>query len=138
MECGLSTASLQNFDTAGAKLASRVRGSGRIPCRLTGAKIVATQGQQARRFFISGLVQGVGFRFYAQRVADRHGVSGYVKNLRDGRVEVYAIGSAQQLDALRNDLERGPQMASVDRVEEDDATIEPRYLDGFQIERDWL
>jgi hypothetical protein len=47
---------------------------------------------QAKRFFVSGMVQGVGFRFFAERTAASLGVGGYVKNLFDGRVEVYAIG----------------------------------------------
>ena len=66
----------------------------------------------AKRFYVSGEVQGVGFRFFAERVAARLDVSGYVKNLFDGRVEVYAIGSAAQLEALKNELRRGPRMAS--------------------------
>jgi acylphosphatase len=41
----------------------------------------------ARKFIISGLVQGVGFRFFTQRAAARHQVHGYVRNLTDGRVE---------------------------------------------------
>ena len=45
-------------------------------------------GKIARRVFISGEVQGVGYRFFAQRAAARHQVVGYVKNLDDGRVEV--------------------------------------------------
>ena len=58
----------------------------------------------AKRFVVSGSVQGVGFRYFAERVALRLGVAGYVKNLPDGRVEVYAIGTAAQLDALRGEL----------------------------------
>lgn len=92
---------------------------------------------QAKRFLVSGMVQGVGYRFFAQRVAERIGVPGYVMNRRDGRVEVYAIGSAEQLRTLRVELERGPRMASVSAVEELDAEFQPRYADGFSIEHDW-
>ena len=72
----------------------------------------------ARRFFISGDVQGVGFRFFAQRVAARHQVVGFVKNLADGRVEVLAEGPAQSVEAFRNELATGPRFSSVDHLEE--------------------
>ena len=91
----------------------------------------------ARLFFVAGLVQGVGFRFFVQRVAERLSVSGYVKNLRDGRVEVYAAGSPAQLDALRTELRRGPRSASVSEVGEQDTEVEPRYGGSFTIEHDW-
>jgi len=89
---------------------------------------------QAKRFFVSGRVQGVGFRFYAERTASSLGVGGYVRNLFDGRVEVYAIGSAEQIDALRNALRRGPRMAAVDRVDEHAADILPEYANVFSVE----
>jgi acylphosphatase len=91
---------------------------------------------QAKRFFVSGSVQGVGFRFFAERTALSLGVSGYVRNLYDGRVEVYAIGNAEQMDALKNALQRGPHMATVDRVDEHDADILREYASAFSIERD--
>jgi acylphosphatase len=89
---------------------------------------------QAKRFFVSGRVQGVGFRFYAERTASSLGVGGYVRNLFDGRVEVYAIGSADQMDALKNALRRGPRMAAVDRVDEHDADILQEYANVFFVE----
>jgi acylphosphatase len=64
------------------------------------------------------------------------GVGGYVKNLFDGRVEVYAIGSAEQMEVLRNALQRGPRMAGVDRVDELDADILREYANAFSIESD--
>ena len=91
----------------------------------------------AKRFHVSGSVQGVGFRYFAERVAARLGVAGYVKNLFDGRVEVYAIGKAAQLDALKSELGRGPRMARVDRVDENDAEILPEYANGFTIEPEY-
>ncbi len=90
----------------------------------------------AKRFYVSGTVQGVGFRFFVERVAARLNVSGYVRNLFDGRVEVYAIGSPAQIDALRSELERGPRMGRVDRILESDAEFVPGYANGFTIERD--
>jgi acylphosphatase len=91
---------------------------------------------QAKRFFVSGTVQGVGFRFFAERTAASLGVGGYVRNLFDGRVEVYAVGSVEQMDALKGALLRGPRMATVERLDEHDAEILPEYVNDFTIERD--
>jgi acylphosphatase len=93
--------------------------------------------RQAKRFLVSGEVQGVGYRFFAQRVADRLGVAGYVKNLSDGRVEVYAIGTAAQLSSMRAELARGPRAAEVSSVSEEEETVQAKYADGFGIEHDW-
>jgi acylphosphatase len=90
----------------------------------------------SKRFFVSGGVQGVGFRFFVERTATNLGVKGYVRNLIDGRVEVYAIGSAEQMDALSAALGRGPRMASVHAVEEFEATVERKYASEFSIEGD--
>jgi acylphosphatase len=75
-------------------------------------------GKIARRFFISGDVQGVGFRFFAQRAAARHQIVGYVKNLDDGRVEALAEGPAQSVEAFKHELATGPRFSSVAHVEE--------------------
>ncbi|MCL4523379.1 MAG: acylphosphatase [Acidobacteria bacterium] len=83
------------------------------------------------------MVQGVGYRFFAQRVAGRIGVAGYVKNLRDGRVEVYAIGTAEQLRSLRAELERGPRAAEVSEIREEEAGVLMQHASGFGIEHDW-
>ena len=72
----------------------------------------------ARRFFISGDVQGVGFRFFAQRAAARHQIVGYVKNLNDGRVEALAEGPVQSVEAFKHELATGPRFSSVGHVEE--------------------
>ncbi len=66
---------------------------------------------------ISGLVQGVGFRYGACGQARGLGVTGWVRNLAGGEVEVFAEGSAEQLDALLKWLHQGPPGARVDRVE---------------------
>ncbi len=80
-------------------------------------------------------MQGVGYRFFAQRIANRLGVSGYVSNLRDGRVEAYAIGLPAQLEAFRTELERGPSHGLVSGVTEEDAALDDRYRSGFFIEQ---
>ena len=90
--------------------------------------------EQARRYIVDGMVQGVGYRFFVERVARQLGVGGYVKNLRDGRVEVYAIGLAGQLEELKRRLEQGPRAARVRRVEEQETPLLERYRDAFTVE----
>jgi acylphosphatase len=90
----------------------------------------------AKRFYVSGSVQGVGYRFFAQRAASTLGVYGYVRNLFDGRVEVYAIAPAEILALLREQLKRGPRFAIVDEVTEAEAEMLPQYGDEFVIERE--
>ena len=76
----------------------------------------------------------MGYRYFAQRVSIRLGLAGYVKNLGDGRVEVYAIGEREQLVALKKELQRGPRAASVAEVAEQEAEVEEKYTRGFAIE----
>jgi acylphosphatase len=92
-----------------------------------------SEPKQARRYFVSGIVQGVGFRYFTQHSAERLHLSGYVRNLPDGRVEVYAIGPDEQLTKLRSVLERGPWGASVSDVGEEGASIDSQYATGFFI-----
>jgi acylphosphatase len=89
---------------------------------------------RARRYFISGMVQGVGYRYFAQRAAQRLGVAGYTRNLRDGRVEVYAIGTDAMLASLRAELLLGPRMASVSSVAEEEGPLKSEYANEFSIE----
>jgi acylphosphatase len=90
----------------------------------------------ARRYFISGVVQGVGFRYFTQDEAERLGLCGFVRNLRDGRVEAYAIGPPERLDRLRGILERGPRGAMVQHVAEQAAEIDAQFADDFSITYD--
>jgi acylphosphatase len=92
--------------------------------------------QQAKRYFVSGMVQGVGYRYFAQRTARRLSLAGYVRNLRDGRVEVYAIGAAETLVQLRGELERGPRSAHVSNLTEEEAVFEPEFAGEFSVEYD--
>lgn len=88
----------------------------------------------ARKLFINGLVQGVGYRFFAQRSAARHQIRGYVKNLRDGRVEVWVEGKNSAVEAFKEDLTAGPIDGKVTVVEE--LVVEPTGLySAFRIER---
>jgi acylphosphatase len=88
---------------------------------------------QAKKFFVSGGVQGVGFRFYTQRAAAKLRVGGFVRNLRDGRVEVFVMGTEKQLDEMRGLLERGPTFSSVSGVTEETAPVDSRYGKVFEI-----
>jgi len=76
----------------------------------------------------------VGYRFFVQRAAARLGLAGYAKNLRDGRVEIYAVGTDKSLGELRRELQRGPSGSSVSGVAAQDAEIEPHFADNFSIE----
>lgn len=88
----------------------------------------------ARKFIISGIVQGVGFRFFTQRSAARHQVWGYVRNLPDGRVEAYAEADAKSVEDFKNDLLTGPVYAQVEEIEE--TVLEPNGLySSFRIEK---
>lgn len=88
----------------------------------------------ARKFLIRGEVQGVGFRFFAQRAAARHQVSGHVCNCPDGTVEAVAEGSASDIEEFKKDLVTGPQWSRVAQVEE--ISLEPTGLySSFRIER---
>lgn len=69
------------------------------------------------RLCITGLVQGVGYRSFARRVALLHDVTGFVKNLPDGRVQVLARGSKECLEALICELKKGPFMARVEEIQ---------------------
>lgn len=90
----------------------------------------------AKKYLISGRVQGVGFRFFAERVANQLGIRGYVKNRWDGRVEVYAVGDANSLEELKRHLAEGPRSARVTGIEETDEAVRKEYS-TFRIEGDW-
>ena len=87
----------------------------------------------ARRFVISGTVQGVGFRFFAMRAAARHQMRGTVRNLPDGRVEVVAEGERAAMDEFKKELTTGPTFAQVSDIEETDLPVTGRYRD-FRID----
>jgi acylphosphatase len=88
--------------------------------------------QTARRWLVRGRVQGVGYRYFAQRAAAGLGLVGYARNLDDGRVEVYAAGPAEKLDELAGMLHMGPRWADVRGVEEQEASVQ--QYGSFRIE----
>ena len=74
----------------------------------------------ARRYFISGRVQGVGFRFFVERTAAFEGLHGWVRNTADGRVEIAAEGDREALDRFERHLNHGPPAARVEHVDATD------------------
>jgi acylphosphatase len=66
---------------------------------------------------IDGRVQGVAYRFFAEKSARRLGVTGWIRNLSDGRVEVLAEGEAARIEIFLDELQAGPRLARVDRFE---------------------
>jgi acylphosphatase len=103
---------------------------------LAGAGSVVHEEQNAKRFYVSGTVQGVGYRYFVERAARHLKLTGYVRNLRDGRVEAYAIGTVEALSSLCLSLERGPNGSSVTGVIEESAEIDMRFAEKFSIEYD--
>jgi acylphosphatase len=85
----------------------------------------------ARRYLVSGRVQGVAFRAFVQHWAVELGLSGYARNLDDGRVEVYAAGRGERLKELEARLWRGPLLARVESVQAEDADL--LQYQGFRI-----
>jgi len=95
-----------------------------------------TDPKLAKKYVIIGRVQGVGYRYFAERWAAQLGICGYVKNLWDGNVEVYAIGDAWALEELKRQLAEGPRSARVTAVDESDEPVDKRY-NRFIIEGGW-
>jgi acylphosphatase len=86
----------------------------------------------ARRWLVRGRVQGVGYRWFAQRAAESLGLSGFARNLDDGRVEVYAAGPERKLSEFAGMLHQGPRWADVRGVEEEEAAV--NHSSGFRVE----
>jgi acylphosphatase len=68
----------------------------------------------AYHIYVSGWVQGVGFRWFAERLANGLGVDGWVRNLPDRRVEIFAQADKETLDTFCGRLREGPSYGSVD------------------------
>jgi acylphosphatase len=78
----------------------------------------------ARRCFVSGLVQGVFFRASTRQQANELGISGYARNLPDGRVEVLIVGQTSAAERLIDWLKRGPPAARVNEVVVEELDLE--------------
>jgi len=90
--------------------------------------------KKARLYRVNGRVQGVGYRNFAEWVARGLGLEGYVRNLRNGSVEVYAMGPETELKKFVTELQKGPRMARVDSVHEEPAEPDEKYAGRFTTE----
>lgn len=88
----------------------------------------------AVKVFIAGTVQGVFFRASAQERANDLGLGGWVRNMADGRVEVFAQGPKDMLDIFLHWLQDGPTAAEVKDVHHIEAAIQPGFV-SFEIRR---
>lgn len=86
----------------------------------------------ARRYIVTGRVQGVGFRLFAEAAAAREGVHGWVRNRADGAVEAWVEGDAESVQRIEAALHRGPSGALVDRVDIEDVVPTGRAT-GFMV-----
>ena len=90
-------------------------------------------GMKKKHYLVSGLVQGVGYRYFVIRNAKELQLTGTVRNLPDGRVEVIAQGESGRLAELENRLRRGPVRASVDELQIDTLDNDTENHDDFKI-----
>ncbi len=87
--------------------------------------------KEVRHIRIHGKVQGVGYRFYATRVARRLGLKGWIQNLRDGSVEALVEGEPDAIDEWIDDVREGPRYAEVTKIDQ-----EVREYSGKLVEFD--
>ena len=94
-----------------------------------------TEGERERRHvYVSGLVQGVGYRWFCQRTAETGGLAGWVRNLPDGRVELEVEGSPSGVETYLANLRSGPPGARVADLQVE--RLEPSGEPGFTIRFD--
>jgi len=82
---------------------------------------------RAKHYLIRGRVQGVGYRYFALEAAERHQIRGYVRNLPAGEVEVRAEGEEAALVSFKQELEKGPRMARVINIMEQELPVSSLY-----------
>ncbi|MEM0350604.1 MAG: acylphosphatase [Archaeoglobaceae archaeon] len=88
---------------------------------------------KAIEVLVSGVVQGVGFRYFTARIAKELGIKGFVKNLPDGRVYIYAVGDEKSLEKFLANVRKGPPLAVVREVVVKEAEV--RDFDSFEVRR---
>ncbi|MBE3651207.1 acylphosphatase [Vibrio navarrensis] len=87
--------------------------------------------KRCEKFVVSGIVQGVGFRYHTSHQGLKLGLVGYAKNLHNGNVEVIACGEEESLEAFARWLTHGPKTAQVDALSREESVY--RDFDGFEI-----
>ena len=90
--------------------------------------------RKALHLLIDGRVQGVGYRWFARQAGRELGLTGKVRNLPDGRVEVHAAGDPEQLARFIDRLREGPPAARVTSMAEEELETVPGW-EGFDIDR---
>jgi acylphosphatase len=95
--------------------------------------VVSDERTLTRRVVVEGRVQGVGYRDFTRRAAERLGVAGWVRNRRDGAVEALLAGPADAVEALLAELRRGPQGASVLSLRVVEAVETEAPPPGFEV-----
>jgi acylphosphatase len=88
----------------------------------------------AKKIIVHGRVQGVGFRYFVQHVGNRIGLTGDVRNCSDSTVEIVVEGSLKKIADFLKEVERGPTLARVQRIDVTDIPVQGSY-DSFKIER---
>lgn len=83
--------------------------------------------KKSLRIYIDGTVQGVFFRNFVKENAERHNVKGFVRNLEDGRVEIFAEGDSEDVNKMVEVCRKGPKHAMIKKV-----TEKPESFQGFK------
>ncbi|MCG9682387.1 acylphosphatase [Vibrio sp. Isolate23] len=87
--------------------------------------------QKCEKFTVSGVVQGVGFRYHTSHYGMKLGLTGYARNLNNGDVEVVVCGNEEQIADMAKWLEAGPKTSHVDSVVSEPMSFKP--FSGFKI-----
>lgn len=85
--------------------------------------------QETRVIKIHGKVQGVGYRFFATRVARRLGLKGWIRNLRDGTVDAVVEGETEAIDEWLEEIREGPRYAEVTKIDQEQKTFLGKFGD---------
>ncbi len=88
---------------------------------------------QSVHLIVSGRVQGVGFRYFAEEIASRFHITGYVKNLGNGDVEIFAEGEENNLKNFYQGIKKGPALSRVINIEEDWNNLDTKQYHSFHI-----
>lgn len=98
---------------------------------------------QRKHILVSGSVQGVGFRYFTYNRAQKYQISGWVRNLEDGRVETLAVGETKQIEQFIEDLKKGPSSSyvsdvKIENIDYDDQKKENNETEEFIIKKNGL
>ncbi len=89
-------------------------------------------GNKTFQILLSGRVQGVGFRYFAEARASRYNIKGYVRNIYDDKVEIFCQGETGNLDKFILEVKKGPSFSHITHVDMEEIKDSPIY-DSFEI-----